>query len=371
MRYKKVIVVSSIIIILFIAIFSLLLYFQYRAYTNGFNEKISAILEKVTREYPEIEKSALIKILNENTGNSYELFKEYGIDLEKESAVLVNDTKFNEFVILDTLLILVFSIILLIVFFVYNYKKDKKIKDITKYIEEINKKNYKLDIEDNTEDELSILKNELYKTTVMLKEGQENSLNDKLMLKDSLSDISHQLKTPLTSIIIMLDNILDNKTMDESIRNDFIKDIKREIVNISFLVGAILKLSKFDSNSVKFIQKEVLVNDVISEALKNVEIIRELKNVKIEVIGNNIDTLVCDFKWQVEAITNILKNCIEHSNENGKIDINYEKNNMYLKIEIKDYGSGIDKTDLPHIFERFYKGKDSSNESVRNRTCSI
>ena len=130
-------------------------------------------------------------------------------------------------------------------------------------------------------------------------------------------------------------------------------------------------MSKFDSNSVKFIQKEVLVNDVISEALKNVEIIRELKNVKIKVIGNNIDTLVCDFKWQVEAITNILKNCIEHSNENGKIDINYEKNNMYLKIEIKDYGSGIDKTDLPHIFERFYKGKDSSNESVRNRTCSI
>ena len=371
MRYRKTIILSSIMIILFTAVFSLLLYFQYKSYTNGFNSKISTILENVIKEYPEIEKSALIKILNENTGNSYELFKEYGIDLEKESAVLANDTKFANFVILDISLLLLFAASLLVIFFIYNHIKDRRINDITRYIEEINKKNYKLDIEDNTEDELSILKNELYKTTVMLKEGQENSLNDKLMLKDSLSDISHQLKTPLTSIIIMLDNILDNKNMEESTKIEFIKDIKREIVNISFLVEAILKLSKFDSNSVKFISKEVLVKDIVQEAVKNVEMLRDLKNVNIQIIGNNTDTLVCDFKWQVEAITNILKNCIEHSNQNGKIDINYEKNNMYLKIEIKDYGSGIDKKDLPHIFERFYKGKDSSSDSVRNRTCSI
>ena len=145
---------------------------------------------------------------------------------------------------------------MLIVFLKYNNSKDKKLKEITQYIEEINRKNYKLNIDDNTEDELSILKNEVYKTTIMLKEQAENSLNDKVNLKNSLSDISHQLKTPLTSITIMLDNIIDNPNMDQETRSEFIKDVKREITNINFLVQALLKLSKFDTNTIKFTNKE-------------------------------------------------------------------------------------------------------------------
>ena len=151
---------------------------------------------------------------------------------------------------------IVFILILSIIFFKYNQSESKKINEITKYIEEINRGNYRLNIEENTEDELSILKNELYKITVMLKEVAENSQKDKTTLKDSLSDISHQIKTPITSILIMLDNILSDENMPEDIKKDFIKDIKREIVNIKFLVESILKLSKIDSNSIKFIKKE-------------------------------------------------------------------------------------------------------------------
>jgi len=86
----------------------------------------------------------------------------------------------------------------------------------------------------------------------------------------------------------------------------------------------------------------------------------------IDNLKNIVDQekINCDFKWQVEAITNILKNCVEHSYDGSKIDIDYEQNNIYTKIEIKDYGIGIDEKDLPHIFERFYKGKNSSNDSV-------
>ena len=198
----------------------------------------------------------------------------------------------------------------------------------------------------------------------MLKEVAENSKNDKLKLKDSLSDISHQLKTPITSILIMLDNILDDTEMPENIRNEFIKDIKREIINIKFLVESILKLSKIDSNTIKFIKKELSIQEIIEEAVKNISMIREIRNVKINVKGNLTDTIICDMKWQVEAITNILKNCVEHSKENGKIDVEYEKNNIYTEIKIVDYGIGIEKQDLSHIFERFYKGKNSSSDSI-------
>ncbi len=361
---KKMCISSFIITVIFLGLNIFIVHKEYETYTKNFNNKISTIFSEVLKKYPDVKKEDLIKILNETSNGNNKLFREYGINLEKDSAILANDIKFKKFIVLDICIIILFIVALTLIFFRYNSSQGKKINEITRYIEEINKKNYKLDIEDNSEDELSILKNELYKVTVMLKELAENSQNDKLKLKDSLSDISHQLKTPITSIIIMLDNILDDKEMSENIRNEFIKDIKREIINIKFLVESILKLSKIDSNTVKFIKKEVNIKELITEALKNISMMRDIKNIKINVKGNDVDAITCDIKWQIEAITNILKNCIEHSKENGEITIEYGKNNIYTEIKIIDYGTGIEKQDLPHIFERFYKGKNSSNDSI-------
>ena len=234
----------------------------------------------------------------------------------------------------------------------------------TKCIEEINKKNYKLDLDDMSEDELSILKNEIYKTTITLKEAAENSNKEKLELKESLSDISHQLKTPLTSILIALDNIIDDPDMDKQIREDFIRDIKREINSISFLVQSILKLSKLDTNTINFIIENVTVEKLINESIKNVSMLSDLREVDIRLNMKDNPSINCDFKWQVEAISNIIKNCIEHSENKSFVEISVEDNKVYSKISIKDNGVGIDKEDLPHIFERFYKGKNATPDSV-------
>jgi signal transduction histidine kinase len=363
-EFKKAIFICCLVIIVILVIFQIGLFYQYRAYTNNFNNKIEAILTNVESKYPNIDKNELMEIINTENSVKTGLLEEYGINLKNDSVILQNNRLFTIFSIVNIVLIIVLSVILLIVFIKYNMKKDKKLLEITRYIEEINSKNYKLDIEDNTEDELSILKNEIYKTTVMLKEVAENSAKDKANLKDSLSDISHQLKTPLTSISVMVDNLIDNPQMDTKTRDEFIKDIRREIININFLVNSLLKLSKLDANSVYFINKEVAVNNIIEEAIKNVAVLCDLKNVSILVSGDKTITIKCDLKWQVEAITNILKNCVEHSYENSNIEISFEENNVYTKIDIKDYGTGIDKDDMPHIFERFYKGKNSSSESV-------
>ena len=363
-EFKKAIICSYISIIFISIIFLTASIYQYKVYTNNFNTKLGMIITNIESNYPDVDKNELIKILNSTTDINYDLFKEYGIDLKSDSIILQNDNAFIKFSITNLCLIIGLALIVMAIFIRYNKSKDKKLKEITRYIEEINNKNYKLDIEDNTEDELSILKNEIYKTTVMLKEVAENSVKDKVNLKDSLSDISHQLKTPLTSISVMLDNITDNPDMDSKTRNEFIKDIRREIINVNFLVNSLLKLSKLDANSVHFINKDVSIDEIITEAIKNVSVLCDLKNVNIFVNGDKKININCDLKWQVEAITNILKNCVEHSNDNSKIEIFYEENNVYSKIEIKDYGVGIDKEDLPHIFERFYKGKNSSNESV-------
>lgn len=361
---KKMCITSCIVIIIFLITFSILIYKQYKTYTYNFNQKIVGIIDNVLEKYPDIEKREIVEILNSSDKTNNEILREYGIELDKDSVILENNTDFKKFIIIDINTLIVFILMLSIIFFKYNHSESKKINEITKYIEEINRGNYKLNIEENTEDELSILKNELYKITVMLKEVAENSQKDKTTLKDSLSDISHQIKTPITSILIMLDNILSDENMPEDIKKDFIKDIKREIINIKFLVESILKLSKIDSNSIKFIKKEVFIKDIINEAVKNVSMLSELKNIEIIVSGDDSIKTICDLKWQVEAITNILKNCIEHSYENRKIYINYNQNNMYTELKIEDNGTGIDAKDLPHIFERFYKGKNSSSDSV-------
>lgn len=361
---KKMCITSCIVIIIFLITFSILIYKQYKTYTYNFNQKIAGIIDNVLEKYPDIEKREIVEILNSNDKTNNEILREYGIELDKGSVILENNTDFQKFIIIDINTLILFILILSIIFFKYNHSESKKINEITKYIEEINRGNYKLNIEENTEDELSILKNELYKITIMLKEVAENSQKDKTTLKDSLSDISHQIKTPITSILIMLDNILSDENMPEDIKKDFIKDIKREIKNIKFLVESILKLSKIDSNSIKFIKKEVFIKDIINEAVKNVSMLSELKNIEIIVSGDDSIKTICDLKWQVEAITNILKNCIEHSYENRKIYINYNQNNMYTELKIEDNGTGIDAKDLPHIFERFYKGKNSSSDSV-------
>ena len=363
---KRVLIASVIVLIIFSTSILIVNYVEYQNYTKNFNNKIELILSKIIREYPNIEKSELIELLNNEDTllDENNILKHYGIDIKKDSAILKNEGEFVKFEILLLILLILLIINILIIIIKYSNNNSKKINEITKYIEQINRRNYKLDIEENSEDELSILKNEIYKTTVMLNEIAENETKDKKELKESLSDISHQLKTPLTSIIIMLDNILDNKEMSQEVREEFIKDIKREITNIQFLIETLLKLSKLDANSVEFINKEVEVEEIIQNSVKNVAMICDLKNIKINITGNSKEELLCDERWQIEAITNILKNAAEHSKNNSQIDIRYNQNKAYTKITIKDYGMGINEDDLKHIFERFYKGKNASKDSV-------
>lgn len=363
-RLKKYLLLSAFISICILSLFLIIRVYEYKTYTNNFNNKLDMIIGTIKKKYPDISDTEIIKIINNEETTATDIFKQYGIELDKDSLILENNKDFTRFLILDGIAFIGIIFGLIGLFLIYDRKKDKELAQITKYIEEINRKNYSLKIDEISEDELSILKNEIYKTTIMLKENADNSLKDKINLKKSLEDISHQLKTPLTSILVILDNLIDDEDMPKEVRQDFIRDIKREVSSINFLVQSILKLSKFDSNTIKFIKENILLKDIVNESVKNVSMLCDLKNVDIEVNGESKAKVNCDFMWEVEAVTNIIKNCVEHSNNESKIIVNYEQNNVYSSITIQDFAGGIDKNDLPHIFERFYKGKNASKDSV-------
>ena len=367
---KKYIIFTIVVFAIFMIILAIVNHIQYSSYNRNSNLAINQIINNIKKSYPEADINEIIQILNNDNLEQTDFLKEYGINIDKDTAVLSNQQDSKLFLIINCSILLTLLIVIICIFVKYNKNQNKKISEITKYIEDINRGIYTLSIQENSEDELSILKNELYKITVMLREQSENSIKDKMQLKKSLEDISHQLKTPLTSITIMLDNLLDNPNMDVDIRNDFIKSIYREISNINFFIQALLKLSKFDVNTIKFNRKEEKIRDIIDQAQQNVETLCDLRKIKIETIPDfgqapfRNPEVVCDIKWQVEAITNIIKNCVEHSESGTKISIKYGKNDLYSEILIEDQGSGIDPEDLKHIFERFYKGKNSRKDSV-------
>ena len=360
-------IISILIITIAMIIFNyIFIKRQNEIYQNKVNIVIANMIGEITQKYPDISEEELIKILNTRQSSikyGYSILEKYGISENNNSAIRDLEEQEKNVIKINIASIIMFLILMIILFVIYRNKQEKELNKIIKYIEQINNKNYELKIDENSEGELSNLKNELYKITVMLKEQAEKSLNDKKMLKKSLEDISHQLKTPLTSISIMLDNIIENPNMDEKTKNNFMIEISRQIEWINWLVISILKLSKLESNTVEFERKEIDVKSLVKDAIKNLAIPLDIKQQNITINGENA-TFYGDYNWQLEAITNVLKNCIEHSPENSTIYINFVENKFYTKISITDEGNGIDKEDIKHVFERFYKGKNSSSNSI-------
>ena len=258
-------------------------------------------------------------------------------------------------------LCLALGIILIIIFTVVTKRRYKNLNDLNDYLSLVCKGIYDMNIDDNTEGELSILKNNLYKVITLLQSQNEYLKNDKLYLADSIADISHQLKTPLTSMMVMCELLENEENPDK--RQEFVAVINNQLSKMKWLITNILKISKLDADATEFKRDEVSISKVLDDSLKPFALTAELKNIAIQNSANDF-VFNGDESWTVEAISNIVKNCLEHTNDGGKITIASDSTNLYNKLTISDNGCGIAEEDLPHIFERFYHGKNSSKDCV-------
>lgn len=341
-----------------------IIYIREKIYIKTVNTAILNIVESVREKYPEVDETKIISTLkNENNKMDENALKKYGYESER---IYLEQLKqeFKHSTIIYIVAEAFGTSIILVAFILYIKKENKKVEAINEYLNKVNNGNYELEILENSNDELSKLRNEIYKTTILLRETAETNKKESKSLSDSLADISHQLKTPLTSMRIMLDNIEDNPGMDEDTKNDFLHSISNQVDWMSSLVISLLKLSRFDAGMIIMNNESINLKKIINDVIKKLSIMAEVKDITIIL---NIDDKIeynADYKWQIEAFTNIIKNAIEHSKENSKIIIQAEQSSIFTKIIIQDEGEGISNKDIKHIFERFYKAKNSSENSI-------
>lgn len=254
------------------------------------------------------------------------------------------------------------EILITVCYVAVTYFRYRKISNITYEIDKILDGSSKIDFKSFKEGELAILSDRVEKLVAILNQQKETLKKDKIYLSDSIADISHQLKTPLTAINLILIRMRKEKLNEEE-RAALIRELTRLTERTQWLISALLKISKIDTGTLVMAKEEFYVSDLIKKACEPVAVSMDLKNQSfISRCGNC--TVTADFQWTCEAAANIIKNCMEHTPEGGTVKVSACETNIYTEIIIEDNGKGIDPEDLPHIFERFYKGKNADPNSV-------
>ncbi len=242
---------------------------------------------------------------------------------------------------------------------IFEYVRYRKISDLAVKIDRILHGDENVSIENCSEGEIALLSSEVYKMTVCLREQKSKLLDDKVYLADLLADISHQIRTPLTSINLLV-SMLSEPDLTFEKREQTVHKLYGLLSRIDWLITALLKLSKLDAGTVRFNKESISMQDLLERSCMPVRVPIELHNQKLEIRAEGV--LSCDVAWSCEAIGNIIKNCMEHTPEGGSITIVGTQNPLFTEIKITDSGNGISDEDLPHIFERFYKGRDTEDK---------
>ncbi len=254
------------------------------------------------------------------------------------------------------------EIIITSVYLIITYFRYRKISDIIYQLDKILSGSRDIDFGEFKEGELSILSDRVLKLVAILNQQKEVLKKDKIYLSDSIADISHQLKTPLTAINLILTR-MRKRDLSEDERMSLIRELTKLTERTQWLISVLLKISKIDTGTLVMNKEEISVSDLVKKAYEPVAVAMDLKN-QTFISDCGQCKINADFQWTCEAVANVIKNCMEHTPQGGIVKVCASETNIYTEIIVEDNGKGIDPEDLPHIFERFYRGKNSDANSV-------
>lgn len=356
------IVLQAIIIAVFLMIFSIKANELKKIYIN----QNIAIAGKILEVNPELEKDIVgyftkgVDKRDIETGTK--ILNKYGYT---DKAELIQDSSiystFNKTSLQFCLYIVLFAGIVYL-FSIIEFKNVfNRINTISSAADEIIKGNYNVEISDFCEGDMYILGHQFNEMTKIIKNNIDVLKKEKTFLKNIISDISHQLKTPLSSLIMFNELLLDDVIETEVDKKAIIVQSHDQLNRMEWLIVNLLKLARIESGAIEFNMNNSPVSTTIEKALAPLKLKAEEKNQRISIICNNNILLRHDCDWTAEALTNLVKNAIEHTPMGGTISIEVQETPLCISIDVKDTGEGIKKEDIPRVFERFYKGSNSPN----------
>lgn len=360
---RKLSIYIGIILIVTILLIIFTIYYIQKNYRESLYLYTNQVISKIIEEYPEQEEKIIEEVFLNNSiedTNIEDILSKYGFNEENIDIVNDNFKSIDKLIFMFSLIFIIGILGIIGLYTIYIRKQNQKLKKLDDYCKEILKGNYLLDLKEQDESDFSKLKNDIYDMTIMLKE--KNSLLEKNNkdIEKLIADISHQLKTPLTSLNLINDILYTD--LPEEKKKEFLDSSQKELEKINWLIKTVLNIAKLDSKTLILDKKNENAYHLCLEVKNNFKAMCEINQVDIEIISNKNETINCDKKWTIEAMNNIVKNAIEHGAKT--ITIKLEENAMYTKITIRDNGEGIDKEDLGHIFDRFYKAKNSKESSL-------
>lgn len=336
------------------------------SYIAGENRKwmyqmADSLMTEAVRVYPNVEEPIIREMISQGLkGQESGTLEKYGIE-EKLFRVAFDDGRIHISMAAGIGGILLVTVLAMgICMILYWREQNRELQKLEQYCEAILDGTALLDLRDNAEGNVSILKNKVYDITMLIQEKNCMLEQEKKKTEQLLADISHQLKTPITSLH-MINELLYLELPKEK-KAEFLDTMQKDLLKMEWFVKMILNLAKLDSNILMLQKEQVSVDAFSNEIASYFQIYCEWNHCQIIVEGESGIYILCDKKWMREALGNVIKNAVEHGAK--QILMTWTDNPLYTLLEITDDGEGIAKEEIPHIFERFYKAKHSKEDSV-------